>query len=293
MGCARAGDPAVRARHRRRADRGGDRGIFKCDPAVSDGGGADAAAARSGYAVARSSAADALHLGEHVGGIAAPIAGDAARAAPGVLQWPIGRLHGHSHDFWLRRLLSRGRPAATVSGYAAVPNADVIFDFDRAQLPANVGPAGTGVGPHARPAADLLAYRPRSDVDRRGRRFAGLRRSPFAPDRRMNAVMNSATADLWPYLLLVLAGYLPNEIWRVLGLVLARGLNEDSEIVEWSRAVATAIIAGVIAKLILFSSGALAGIPLTVRVTAAVCGFLAFLAVKRSVFAGVAAGEAV
>jgi hypothetical protein len=109
----------------------------------------------------------------------------------------------------------------------------------------------------------------------------------------MNAVMNSATADLWPYLLLVLAGYLPNEIWRVLGLVLARGLNEDSEIVEWSRAVATAIIAGVIAKLILFSSGALAGIPLTVRVTAAVCGFLAFLAVKRSVFAGVAAGEAV
>lgn len=109
----------------------------------------------------------------------------------------------------------------------------------------------------------------------------------------MNAVMNSTMADLWPYLLLVLAGYLPNEIWRVLGLVLARGLNEDSEIVVWSRAVATAIIAGVIAKLILFSSGALAGIPLTVRVTAAVCGFLAFLAVKRSVFAGVAAGEAV
>ena len=40
--------------------------------------------------------------------------------------------------------------------------------------------------------------------------------------------------------LLILVGYLPNEIWRVLGLVLARGLNEDSEIVVWSRAVATA-----------------------------------------------------
>jgi hypothetical protein len=82
-------------------------------------------------------------------------------------------------------------------------------------------------------------------------------------------------------------------VWRVLGLVLARGLNEESEIVVWSRAVATTILAGVIAKLIVFSSGALAGIPLTVRITAAVCGFLAFLAVKRSVFAGVAAGEAV
>ena len=98
--------------------------------------------------------------------------------------------------------------------------------------------------------------------------------------------------ELWPYLVLVLVGFLPNEIWRVLGLVLARGLNEDSEIVVWSRAVATAILAGVIAKLILFSAGALAGIPLGVRVGAAVCGFLAFLAVKRSVFVGVAAGEA-
>ena len=65
-------------------------------------------------------------------------------------------------------------------------------------------------------------------------------------------------AELWPYLVLILVGYLPNEIWRVLGLVLARGLNEDSEIVVWSRAVATAIMAGVIAKLILFSIGALA-----------------------------------
>ena len=105
--------------------------------------------------------------------------------------------------------------------------------------------------------------------------------------------MNAVMIELWPYLMLVLVGYLPNEIWRVLGLVLARGLNEDSEIVVWSRAVATAILAGVIAKLILFSTGALATIPLSVRVTAAVCGFLIYLAVRRSVFAGVLAGEAV
>jgi Branched-chain amino acid transport protein (AzlD) len=105
--------------------------------------------------------------------------------------------------------------------------------------------------------------------------------------------MNAALAELWPYLLLILVGYLPNEMWRVLGLVLARGLNEDSEIVVWSRAVATAILAGVIAKLILFSSGALANIPLSVRIGAALCGFLAFLAIKRSIFIGVAVGETV
>jgi hypothetical protein len=104
--------------------------------------------------------------------------------------------------------------------------------------------------------------------------------------------MNAVIAELWPYLVLVLLGYLPNEVWRVLGLVLVRGLNEDSEIVMWSRAVATAILAGVIAKLIIFSSGALASIPLPVRAGAAVCGFLAFLGVRRSVFVGVAVGEA-
>jgi hypothetical protein len=103
--------------------------------------------------------------------------------------------------------------------------------------------------------------------------------------------MSAIWAELAPYLVLVLVGYLPNEIWRVFGLILARGLNEDSQVVVWSRAVATAILAGVIAKLIVFSSGALADIPLGVRVGATVCGFLAFLAIRRSAFAGVLAGE--
>jgi branched-subunit amino acid transport protein len=104
--------------------------------------------------------------------------------------------------------------------------------------------------------------------------------------------MNAALADQWPYLVLILAGYLPNEVWRVLGLVLARGLNEDSQIVVWSRAVATALLAGVVAKLILFANGALTTVPLSVRAGAGVVGFLAFVWLKRSVFAGVIVGEA-
>lgn len=102
----------------------------------------------------------------------------------------------------------------------------------------------------------------------------------------------SGVAELSPYLVLILVGFLPNEVWRVLGLVLARGLNEESEWVVWSRAVATAILAGVIAKLVLFSGGALAAVPLSVRVSATVLGFLAFLAIRRSIFAGVLVGEA-
>ena len=101
------------------------------------------------------------------------------------------------------------------------------------------------------------------------------------------------TVELSPYLVLVLVGFLPNEIWRAFGLVLARGLNEDSEIVVWSRAVATAILAAVIAKLILFPSGTLDTIPLAVRIAAAACGFVAFICIKRSVFAAVLVGEAI
>ena len=103
----------------------------------------------------------------------------------------------------------------------------------------------------------------------------------------------SAATQLSPYLMLVLLGFLPNEIWRLLGLIMARGLNEKSEIVLWSRAVATAILAGVIAKLNLFPSGELAAMPLSVRVIAAASGFAAFLAIRRSLLAGVAIAEIV
>jgi hypothetical protein len=102
----------------------------------------------------------------------------------------------------------------------------------------------------------------------------------------------SSVGELSPYLVLVLVGFLPNEIWRWLGLGLVRGLNEKSELVVLARAVATAILAGVIAKLILFPSGELTSIPLAVRVGAAACGFMAFVTARRSLLAGVAIGEA-
>lgn len=101
----------------------------------------------------------------------------------------------------------------------------------------------------------------------------------------------SAMAELfWPYLVLVLVGFLPNEIWRVFGLVAARGLDESSEMLVWVRAVATAVLAAVIAKLTIFAPGALTSIPLSVRLAAVGIGFVAFMVIRRSVFAGVAAG---
>lgn len=99
--------------------------------------------------------------------------------------------------------------------------------------------------------------------------------------------------ELSPYLVLILVGFLPNEFWRALGVMLGRGLPEDSEIIVWVRAVAVAVLAAVIAKLILMPPGALAAVPLAVRLAAIACGFLAFLVVRRSVFAGLLVGEIV
>lgn len=96
-----------------------------------------------------------------------------------------------------------------------------------------------------------------------------------------------------PYLVLLLVGFLPNEIWRLLGVLVAHGIDESSELMVWLRAVATGVLAGVIAKLIFVAPGTLADVPLSVRLAAMACGFAAFLAVRRSIFAGVLAGEVV
>ena len=98
---------------------------------------------------------------------------------------------------------------------------------------------------------------------------------------------------LWGYLVLVLVGFLPAEIWRLLGVLIGRGIDEESEILVWVRAVATAVLAGVIAKIVFFAPGSLAAVPLSARLLALACGFLAFLAARRSVFVGVASGEVV
>lgn len=97
--------------------------------------------------------------------------------------------------------------------------------------------------------------------------------------------------DIGPVFALLLAGFLPNEIWRLAGFVLVRGLDEKSPVIAWVRAVATAMLAGVLAQLVLSTSGALALIPVGVRIGAALIGFAAFLIARRSVFAGIVAGE--
>ncbi len=97
--------------------------------------------------------------------------------------------------------------------------------------------------------------------------------------------------DWHALLVLLLAGFLPNEVWRMIGLWLGAGVDEGSELLVWVRAVATAILAGVIAQILVHPPGALASVPDWLRYAAVAGGSVVFMVSQRSIFAGVASGE--
>ena len=96
----------------------------------------------------------------------------------------------------------------------------------------------------------------------------------------------------WPYLFILVAGWLANDLWRFLGVAFSGRLTETSPVFAYVKAVATALVAGVIAQLILYPTGELAETGLMLRLGAVAIGFLAFQAARRHIFVGVAAGEA-
>jgi hypothetical protein len=105
--------------------------------------------------------------------------------------------------------------------------------------------------------------------------------------------MSDFLGDGHALMVLLLAGVLPNEVWRMLGQWLGGGVDEGSELLIWVRAVATAILAGVIAQILVFPPGALAGVPGLLRYGAVAAGLAVFIATRRSIFAGVVCGEVV
>jgi hypothetical protein len=97
-------------------------------------------------------------------------------------------------------------------------------------------------------------------------------------------------APWWPYLFILVAGWLATDVWRWIGVLAGGRLREESELLVWVRAVATALVAGVISRLILFPAGALAE---ALRVAAAALGWLAFWTAGKRILVGVLTAEAV
>lgn len=97
----------------------------------------------------------------------------------------------------------------------------------------------------------------------------------------------------WPYVFILVAGWLATDAWRFLGVYLGGRIAEDSGVLVAVRAMATALVAAVIGNLIVFPSGALAQVPLWLRVLAAAAGFAAYLWLGRRVLVGIVAAELV
>lgn len=94
-------------------------------------------------------------------------------------------------------------------------------------------------------------------------------------------------ADYWPYVVIIVAGWLATDMWRWLGVIAGNRLQEGSEALNWVRAVATALVMAVTAKLVVFPSGMLETSPLWLRLAAAGLGFAAFLVSGQRVIVGV------
>ncbi|OAP46790.1 branched-chain amino acid transport [Sinorhizobium americanum] len=97
------------------------------------------------------------------------------------------------------------------------------------------------------------------------------------------------TDGWWAYAFIAIAGWLATDLWRWLGVLAGKRLRDESEALNWVRAVATALVAAVIAKLILYPTGVLAQSPLWLRLGAVVVGAVAFFLARQRPAVGIAA----
>lgn len=97
----------------------------------------------------------------------------------------------------------------------------------------------------------------------------------------------------WPYLFILIAGWLATDAWRYLGVYFGGRMSEDSPVLVLVRCVATALVAAVIGNLIVFPSAALADVPLWLRVASVIAGFVTYLRFGQSVPVGILVAEAV
>lgn len=104
---------------------------------------------------------------------------------------------------------------------------------------------------------------------------------------------HSIDAWWWPYLFILVAGWAMTYPWRFLGVLLGGRLREDSDLLVMVRAVATALVAAVIANLICFPTGIAADTTLPLRVGAAAAGFAAYFFLGRGILLGILVAEAV
>jgi len=92
--------------------------------------------------------------------------------------------------------------------------------------------------------------------------------------------------------LLIAGAFVVTYMWRGLGVALGGGLNLEGPLFRWVAAVAYAMLAGLIARMIVLPLGALASTPLSERLLAAGLALAVFLLSRRNMLLAVFSGAA-
>ena len=87
----------------------------------------------------------------------------------------------------------------------------------------------------------------------------------------------------WTLLLLAIAG---TYLWRGMGTAIAARIDPDSELLQWVACVAYALLAGLIARILVFPVGILEETQLVDRLGATAMGFVLFFIFRRHVGVG-------
>lgn len=100
-----------------------------------------------------------------------------------------------------------------------------------------------------------------------------------------------ANGDVMLYIFV--AGVAATAVWRLTGLFLSNGVSEDGAVIAWVKAVSTALVAGLIARIVIFPPGALADVDMAVRIGAFALGVGVFYLARRHFGIGVLSGTLV
>ena len=102
--------------------------------------------------------------------------------------------------------------------------------------------------------------------------------------------MSGGYGEVMVYVVIIGVALCAHEPWRWLGVALGRNLSEDDAIFLWVRAVSTALVAGLVARLVVFPAGALESVPLWIRLISTAGAAAGYFACRRSLGVGVAVG---
>jgi branched-subunit amino acid transport protein len=95
------------------------------------------------------------------------------------------------------------------------------------------------------------------------------------------------TLSPWWFILL---GGLVTYAWRGVGVGLSGRMAAEGPFLRWVTAVAYALLAGLIARMIVLPQGTLTDTPLLVRLSAALAALLVYAITRRNLLLGVTAG---